>query len=293
MQRRGITHVHAHFANHPAAAAFVIHTLTGIPYTFTAHGADFQVDQHMLREKVQYAAEVITISDFNRRFLLDRCGEQYADRIRVVRCGVDRSVFHPGSAVLDPPPPRRFTIVCVGTLYEVKGHRYLIEACRQLRDRGVDFECHLIGDGPLRSSLADAARENGVGEQIRFRGRLTRQEIAELLRRADVLVAPSVPTAEGRREGIPVVLMEAMASGVTVVASRISGIPELVADNETGLLVPPRDSQALGETLYRLHQDPSLRLRLAAGGLRKVCAEYDLQRNADCLNRLFSPGGRS
>jgi glycosyltransferase involved in cell wall biosynthesis len=251
VQRRGITHLHAHFANHPTAAAWIIHTLTGIPYTFTAHGADFQVDQHMLREKIQHAARVITISEFNREWFVDRFGEACRERVQVIRCGVDGKVFHPRDPSSGDRPQGPFTITCTGTLYEVKGHRYLIEACPQLRQDGFDFVCHLIGDGPLRRPLEELAREVKIHDRIIFRGRLARQDIAEQLRNSQVLVAPSVPTVEGRREGIPVVLMEAMACGVPVVASALSGIPELVRDGETGLLVPPCDGPALCGALRR------------------------------------------
>ncbi len=284
MERDGVTHVHAHFANHPAAAAYVIHRLTGIPYSFTAHGADLQVDQHMLREKVATAKHVVTISDYNREFIVKYCGAWARDRIRVVRCGVDTSVFDVSNRV---ESSERLTIVCTGTLYEVKGHTHLIDACRLLDERGVDFECHLIGDGPLLATLQQQVAGSGLEDRMLFRGRLTREEIARQLRCSDVLVAPSVPTASGRREGIPVVLMEAMASGLAVVASSISGIPELVDHEFCGLLVEPRDSDALARAIVRLHDDPHMRQQLGQAAREKVCREYDLDTNAGRLIKLF------
>lgn len=288
MERSGVQHVHAHFANHPAAAAFVIHAVTGISYSFTGHGADLQVDQHMLREKVAAARWVVTISDYNREFILDVCGRDFADRVQVIRCGVDTRLFRPQAVPRPADPARRFTLVCTGTLYEVKGQAYLIEACRLLKERGVPIQCHLVGDGPMRDELAAAIHRLGLGDEVLLRGKMNRAQIAELLRDANALVAPSVPAAGGRREGIPVVLMEAMASGLPVVASAISGIPELVTDEVSGLLVPPRDPGRLAEALGRLWADPEWACRLGSAGRAKIIAEYDLNANSAQLLCLMA-----
>ena len=288
MEAAGIQHVHAHFASHPAAAAYTIHKLTGIPYSFTAHGSDLHRDQHMLREKVAEASFVVPISEYNREMILAECQGQFGDKVIVIHCGVDTQVFQP----IDQSPTanqenRRFTIVCIGTLHEVKGQTFLIEACRLLEDRGIDFVCHFVGDGPDETMLVKQAEEAGLGESVRFHGRLTREEVSALLQQADVLATPSVPTSNGRREGIPVVLMEAMSSGVPAVASRISGIPELVVDGETGLLVPAGDPLALAKALERLYGDRQLRYRLSRNGRLKVINEFDLYENAAVLARRF------
>lgn len=309
MRRRGVAHIHAHFGNHPAAMAWVVHRLTGIPYSFTAHGADIQVDQHMLRRKVHDAAFVVTISDYNARFLVEHCGESARARIRVIRCGVDTNVFRPAdgrddaisdarlaksdsTAAIQASPTitantRPLRMVCVGTFYEVKGHRYLLEACRLLRQRGIDFSCSLVGDGPLGEPLRNLAQDLGVADAVRFLGRRTRDEIAELLRHSDVLVAPSIPTDSGRREGIPVVLMEAMASGLAVVGSDISGIPELVEDRVNGRLCPPRDPAALADALAELRDDPQRIETWGQAARGKVLREYHLPTNARRLIALF------
>jgi glycosyltransferase involved in cell wall biosynthesis len=287
MEGRGVQHVHAHFATHPAAAAFVIRRLTGIPYSFTAHGSDLHVDRHMLREKAAEAASVITISEYNKELIVAECGEPIRSKVQVLHCGVDASVFRPPARRFSADEAAAFCIVCIGTLYEVKGQTYLIEACRRLREHGVNFVCHLVGDGPDRQRLTRQAEEAGVADAVRFHGRQTREEIAALLNEADVLVAPSVMTRDGRREGIPVVLMEALGSGVPAVASRLSGIPELVIHEETGLLVPERNAEALAQALERLARDPALRRRLGQAGAAKVRREFDLERNAAALARHF------
>jgi colanic acid/amylovoran biosynthesis glycosyltransferase len=284
MQADGIAHIHCHFSNHPAAAGFVIHRLTGIPYSFTAHGFDLHVDRHMLCEKVGDAAFVVAVSDYNRRLILEECGEPARARVAVVHCGVDTEFFRPRR---NATPERPFSILCVGTLHEVKGQGYLVEACRLLAESGADVACTLVGDGPDRAALVEQIAASGLEASVTVAGRRTRAEIAELLGRAHVLVSPSVPTSEGKREGIPVVLMEAMASGVPVVASGISGIPELVEDGQTGLLVPPRDPSALAEALRRLQDERALCERLARAGRERVESEFDVRKNAGELVRRF------
>jgi colanic acid/amylovoran biosynthesis glycosyltransferase len=284
METSGVEHVHCHFSNHPAAAGFVVHRLTGIPYSFTAHGFDLHVDRHMLCEKVAEAAFVVPVSEYNRRLIVEECGEQVLGKLTVIHCGVDTDFFRPRES---PPAERPFSLLCVGTLHEVKGQGYLVEACRLLMRAGVDVSCTFVGDGPDRAALTRQVAAAGLEGRVAFAGRRTRAELAKLLPSAHVLVAPSVPTREGKREGIPVVLMEAMASGVPVVASGISGIPELVEGEETGLLVPPRDAGALARALQRLRDDPALRARLAHAAREKVVREFDVRANAAELIRHF------
>ena len=281
-----VDHVHAHFASHPAAAAFIINRLTGIPYSFTGHGSDLNRDQHMLCEKVAQAAFVVPISDFFKEMIVEHCGEQYRDKVIVVHCGVDTRVFQPIQAHKQKDSVM-FSIYSVGTLHEVKGQTYLIEACRLLEERGVKFSCHFIGDGPDLAVLSEQVKQAGLTDMVHFHGRCTHQEVVELLQDADVLVTPSVPTKDGRREGIPVVLMEAMASGLPVVATAISGIPELVEDKLNGFLTPAGDAPAIASALERLYNDPDLRQQFAQAGREKVIDEFDLYKNASTLARLF------
>jgi glycosyltransferase involved in cell wall biosynthesis len=279
-----VQHVHAHFANHPAAAAFIIHRLSGIPYSFTAHGSDLHVDRHMLREKVAEAAFVVPISDYNKELIVTECGEQFRHKVLVIHCGVDTQVFQP---VEHKPVDGPLAILCTGTLHEVKGQTFLIEACRLLNERNIAFTCNFVGDGPDHSALAEQIAAAGLNEHVHLLGHRTREEVAELLRGADVVVVPSVPTKGGKREGIPVVLMEAMGSGVPVIASGISGIPELVEHEVSGLLTPPRDARALAAALERVCGDALLRERLGQAGRAKVVREFDLMTNAGALAARF------
>jgi glycosyltransferase involved in cell wall biosynthesis len=284
MTVRGTDHVHCHFANHPATAGLIVHRLTGLPFSFTAHGSDLHRDRHLLREKVLDAAFVVAISRFNAEIIAADAGDAARAKLHVIHCGVDPAEFRPA----ERPPAATFRITCIGTLHEVKGQTNLVDACRKLVERGVPVACELIGDGPDRAALEAQVRAAGLAGTVTFSGALPSDTVAARLRSTDVLVAPSVPSRDGRLEGIPVVLMEAMASGVTVVASRLSGIPELVEDGVSGLLVAPGDVDGLVAALATLWADPGLRGRLAACGREVVADGFDVARNAGTLARVMA-----
>lgn len=308
----GVTHVHCHFANHPATAGLIVHRLTGLPFSFTAHGSDIHLDRHLLCRKVDEAAFVVAVARSNVEVIARECGAAAPGRITVLRCGVDLGRFRPaerdagpaaaagaggpggsslaGGAGARPGGGPRLDVVAVGTLHEVKGQSYLVEAIRRLAAANVDVRCELIGDGPDRAALEAQVRASALEERVRLVGVLPHDRLAERLRAADVLVAASVPSSDGRREGLPVVLMEAMASGLAVVASNLSGIPELVEDGVTGLLTPPGDPAAICDALERLARDPELRSRLAGAGLARVREEYDQASIARRLVASFRAG---
>jgi colanic acid/amylovoran biosynthesis glycosyltransferase len=283
MQAAGVTHVHCHFATHPALVGFVVTRLTGIPFSFTAHGSDLHVDRHMLAKKVESAAFVATISDHNRDVIVEECGGRWSEKVHVLRCGVSSTVFEPAPRQSERP----FTVVCVGTLHEVKGQTHLLEAVARLAAGGVDVRCRLVGSGPDRPRLTAQAQRLGISDRVEFSGALPRAAVAEALRHADALVTPSVPTRSGRREGIPVVILEAMSAGLPVVASRLSGIPELVEHDRTGLLVEPGDEEELAEALRRLHDDERLRRELGRAGRQRVVEGHSIEGTARRLISLI------
>ena len=292
--KTGVTHIHAHFANHPAAAANIMHRLSGIPYSFTAHGSDLHRNRRMLAEKVADAAFVVTVSNYNRRLIEDHCGDTARDKVVVIRCGVDTGVFQPVSRERrTEPTPSVFSLLCIGTLHEVKGQTHLIDACSVLHDRGMHFQLNFVGDGPDAEALQSQAERLGIEDAVVFHGRKSREQVVDLLNSTDAVVTPSVPTSDGRREGIPVVLMEAMACGLPVVASRLSGIPELVHDGECGLLAPPGDADALADAVQQLYCDQGLRARLGQRGRERVRREFDLYINAAQLANCFSTKSRN
>ncbi len=283
MQKAGITHLHAHFASFPAATAYIVHQLTGIPYSFTAHGSDLHRDKHMLCEKIEDAKFVVAISQYNEQVIREQCNETH--NLHIIHCGVDTEVFKPvgPSSKSDGP----LQIVCIGTLHEVKGQTYLIRACEQLKARDVEFVCHLVADGPDEQRLKEQVNTAGLSQQVIFHGRLPQTKVIRLLSQADVVAAPSVPTHDGRREGIPVALMEAMAFGIPVVASDLSGIPELVDGDGCGVLVPPRDVAGIANALETLAKDPALRQTMGAQGREKILRDFNLDENARLLSELF------
>jgi O-antigen/teichoic acid export membrane protein/glycosyltransferase involved in cell wall biosynthesis len=293
MQRDGIQHLHAHFASHPAMAAWTIHQLTGIPYSFTAHGSDLHRDRHMLKQKVADAAVVVTISDYNRRLIIDECDDAVTDRIHIVHCGIDPQQFPTRSQLTSyDRGAGPFQIACIGTLHEVKGQQYLLQSCSILLEAGLEFQCHLVGDGPDHATLQQTAAELKLTDHVVFHGRQTAPQIQQLLREIDVLVAPSVPTSDGRREGIPVVLMEGLGSGIPAIASNLSGIPELVRHNETGLLVPPRDVTAIADAVLRMAGDQMFRQSCGAEGVELVLREFHVATNTARLLDLITSGLR-
>jgi glycosyltransferase involved in cell wall biosynthesis len=287
MSRQGITHIHAHFATHPAVAALIVHRLTGIPFSFTVHGSDLHVDRRMLKEKVEAAAFARTISVYNKEVMVKECGEGLRGRIHVIHCGIDPTVFARGRK---KKPAERFQILCLASFEEVKGHRHLIEACRLLRERGVDFACHLVGDGPLRGAIEAQIAEAGLQEHTHVHGGRPRPAVVRMLAEADVAALASVPTKEGKREGIPVSLMEAMASSLPVVASDLSGIPELVESGCTGLLVPPENAAALADALQLLEQNKEMGSRMGEAGRERVVRAFNLQTNTQALLQRILAG---
>jgi glycosyltransferase involved in cell wall biosynthesis len=284
-QGLGIGHVHAHFATHPALAAWAASRLTGLPFSFTIHAHDLYVDRTMLATKLAEARFVVTISDFNRRLIGKLYGGGALAKTHVVRCGIDLGLFRP------PPAPRAegsLRIVCVASLDEYKGQRYLVEACARLREAGRDVTCTLVGEGDRRPDLRRLVSVMGLHEVVRFAGARPRNEVKSILAGADVVAQPSVVTRTGKMEGLPVVLMEALAMERPVVATGISGIPELVEDGVTGLLVPQGDAAALAAAIAGLADDPALGARLAAAGRWRVRERHDQRRNVAALHDLLS-----
>ena len=276
-----IDHVHAHFASHPALAAWILGRLTGVTWSFTAHGSDLHRNQTMLDEKVADSKFVIAISRYNKQFIIDHSSST-GDGIEVIHCGVPEHSGQMSAGMSE----RIFQICCTGTLHEVKGQAYLLEACALLENE--EWRCHLIGEGPDRTKLQDKVRELGLEDKVIFHGSLRKDEVLKVLQSVDVVCAPSVLTKSGRREGIPVALIEAAALGVPLVASRISGIPELVRDGETGLLTEPGEPLSIATALTALQVSKERCHQLGSAARCLVQKEFNVRRNAGLLAELIS-----
>lgn len=284
MQRRGYRHVHAHFATYPLLAAWVAHRLADVDYSVTVHAHDIFVSQAMLAEKLADALLIVAISQFNREYLVREIDPRLDPRIRVIHCGIESSVYRRG--------PRRdlndrLDLLCIGSLMPYKGHEFLLQACRMLVDRGVPFTLRLVGDGPRRMELVAMTSAWGLDDDVEFLGARTQEEVAGLLASSNVYVQPSILTATGQMEGIPVALMEALAAELPAVSTDLSGVPELIRAGQTGWLVPPKDPRALADALEAIRSDPARALQLAAQGRDLVRAEFDLRRNVQMLGAQF------
>lgn len=271
LEAEGASHLHAHFATHPATLALIVSSLTGIPWSVTVHAHDIFVSRVLLREKLAAARFVRAISRFNQEYL-ERLYPELEGRVRVIHVGIDPEVYRR----LPPPPAGPAVLLCVASLRPYKGHAVLLEACRLLKDRGAVFRCELVGDGPLGPELERRIAELGLRDLVKLAGALPQNEVARRLGRSSVFVLPSVVAPDGQMEGIPVALMEAMAAGRPVVASDLSGIPELVQDGVNGLLVQPGDAEGIAAALKRLIDDPGLGRALGERGRERVEREFRL-----------------
>ncbi|MDX6718155.1 MAG: colanic acid/amylovoran biosynthesis glycosyltransferase [Solirubrobacteraceae bacterium] len=283
MRKLGVEHVHAHFANYPALAAWTVARLAGPTYSFTAHAHDLFRDQSFLRRLVADARFVVAISDFNRAFLAPYNPSDTP--VHVVHCGVDPAAWPARPRAAPAHGPVR--ALCVASLEEKKGHRVLLGALAEADGRLRRVELDLVGPGALRAELQALALALGLGDRVRFHGALAEPAVAELLDRADLFVLASVVERSGFMEGIPVALMEALATGVPVVATRLSGVPELVRDGDTGLLAEPGEAASLRAALERAIGDPDGARRRATAGRALVEREFDARAGAARIAELI------
>jgi glycosyltransferase involved in cell wall biosynthesis len=284
VRQRGIDHLHAHFASAGASVARAAAAIAGISYGFTAHAKDIfhaDVDPDDLRRKLRDAVDVVTVSDFNLAHLTDTYGAD-AGTVRRVYNGLDLSGF-PFSS----PGERPATIAAVGRLVEKKGFDDLLVAVSLLLAEGRDVDLVLVGSGAQESQLRDRAGRLGITDRVLMLGGLPQHRVAEIVGRAAAFAAPCVVGADGNRDGLPTVLLEAMALGTPCVATPVTGIPEVVMDGHTGLLVAERDPEGLAHALTRLLDDASLRSQLAKSARVLIEAEFDTSRQAALVAQSF------
>jgi glycosyltransferase involved in cell wall biosynthesis len=281
--KENVEHLHAHFATYPALVAMIVHRLTGRDFTFTAHAHDIFLEKALLKEKVREAKYVVTISEYNKRYLTDFCGPGAALKIHVVHCGLDLAEWT-YAPHLNGTLPVRF--LSVGRLTEMKGFEYLIRACGRIKDK-ADFKVHIVGDGHLRPHFEELIKEMDLSERVILEGVLDSAHVRALMNESTVFVAPSVWNDTDGQDGIPLVLMEAMAIGKPAIASRISGIPELIQDNKSGFLVEPENARELAEKMWDLANNPKSQENFSKNGRQKIEQEFDIQKSVAQLEELF------
>lgn len=278
----GVAHLHAHFIAQPADLAEMVWRLAGLPFSISAHAKDIYLSEPAdLARKLRAARFTVTCTGANCTVLRQLAPEATVQRMYH---GVDRDVFHPSRRLAPALVPH---LLSVGRLREKKGLDDLIEACRLLRDRGQPFHCEIVGYGEQESALRALIDHHGLADQVELAGKLPRERVIERYARCAVYVQPSRVAADGDRDGIPNVLLEAMAMGVPVVACAVSGIPELVRHGRTGLLVaadpPAAVPEALATAITRLLDDPALARRLGHDAREHVSRHFDNDRNLRLL----------
>src|SRR5262249_54892508 len=272
-----------HWAVGAATSAMVISQFLRIPFTFTAHAYDIWREKLLLPEKLRAAQAIVTCTDYNRQHLAQTYGISM-DKLHVVYHGVELARFQPRERSRNAEP----VLLSVGRLVEQKGLDRLLRACAALAQQGYHLRCDIIGDGPLRRDLEQLANALGLSERVRFHGRLFQEQLIEHYATADLFVLPCIEAADGDRDGIPNVLIEAMAMQLPIISTRFSGVPELVIDGSSGVLVEPDNVPALAEAIRALLDDPARCHSLGKAGRQRVIEHFTIERSATTLHHLFA-----
>ena len=281
---KGLRHLHAHFGTVATTTSRLAARMAGITYSFTAHAKDIyheSVDEDVLHKKLEDAAAVITVSDFNLNFLKTKYGKA-ASRVVHINNGLPLDDF-PFKAPVEREP----LIFAVGRLIEKKGFAELIRACGLLKDRKMKFRCEIAGGGELMKSLTELVSELGLQDQVSLLGPQPQGLIREKLHLAAVLAAPCIVAQNQDRDGLPTILLEAMAMGTPCISTDVTGIPEILLDGQTGLAVPQGDVEALAKACEQLLLDPELRVRLAIRARRQIEDRFDIHDNAASIRALI------
>ncbi|AFZ34476.1 glycosyl transferase group 1 [Stanieria cyanosphaera PCC 7437] len=284
VQLKNITHLHAHFGTVATSVARLASHFTGVPYTFTAHAKDIfheSVDYEDLRRKLSDASAVVTVSDFNLKYLQDTY-DTAAERVQRIYNGLDLSQLNYHS-----PLHRSPLIVFVGRLIEKKGVLILVDACAKLKDWGCEFRCQIIGTGSLQKQLQQHIQQLQLDSVVEIVGPRPQNEVFESIQQASAFAAPYVIGSDGNRDGLPTVLLESMALGTPCVATDVTGIPEIVRHEETGLLVPQHNAEALAHALKQLLNNATERQQLSLQARKLIENLFDIHRNTASLRTLF------
>ena len=286
MKALEIDHIHAHFVWLEGLAASVITELVDIPFSIHPHAFGlFGRNQKNVRLELEQAAQIITISTYHRAYIDNLCPDIEPEEIEVVYCGLETDHLKPAVKRTPSHPVR---ILSVGRFIEKKGFEYLIEACVLLAERGLDFECQIAGgSGAPRVELQAHIDRRGLQDRVKLLGLLNQDQVLDLYQGSDIFALACVIARNGDRDGIPVVLMEAMACELPVVTTPVAGIPDLVQHNQTGLLAKERDPLSLANALEQLIVDEQLRQKLGKRGRQKILQHFRIQRTAAQMATIF------
>ncbi len=289
IKRRGVTHLHAHFGTSATTVARLTQLFSDTPYSFTAHAKDIfheSVDLKDLYTKFADAAFAVTVSDFNLDFLSERF-PSVRERLHRIYNGLDLETFG-----YSDPQARPARIVSVGRLVEKKGFPDLVEACRILLDRGKRFECVIIGSGELEHSLRQQISSSRLQEVVKLAGAVPQKMLLDEVRNASVFAAPCIVGNDGNRDGLPTVLLEAMALGTPCISTDVTGIPEVIRHNRTGLMINQHDPHQLADAIETLLNDPAKRVELSRRARQLIEADFDIKNNSAQIRHLFQRSER-
>lgn len=283
-----IDHLHAHFANQPATTALLTHRLCGIPFSVTAHAKDIWTNPagpRDWRRLARAASFIVTVSDMTHRHVTDLIGERLSGRLRRLYNGIDLEAIRPRAPMAVAQPPAR--ILCVARLVEKKGIDVLLDACAHLRREGLAFSLDIIGDGTLAPQLRQRAAALGLEDVVQFLGALPHEQVVAAMRACDAVALPCRIAADGDMDTLPTVLLEAMACGIPCISTPIAGVPEIIADGETGFLVASGNAHELATAMTRLISDPAARLSMGCAARQRAEQLFDIRRNVSELHGWF------
>jgi colanic acid/amylovoran biosynthesis glycosyltransferase len=290
-KKQNITHLHAHFATYPALLAWIISRFNKVPFSVTAHAHDLYLNQDILKLFSDDAKAIVTISNFNKRLILDKLGWNATAKektVSVIHCGMDLTAFDFNA---DKPSQysanRKFRILSVGRLTGIKGFEYLLDALALLKQEGFEFSCQIIGDGPLRQELKMQSDSLNLDGCVTFLGAKRSEEVLSYLRDTDLFVLACATDKIEAHDGIPVAFMEAMALGVPVVGTNISGIPELIVHGVTGLCASPENPVSLKENIAQIMSDYNIASDMVKGARHIIEQQFDIEKNANELRNIF------
>ena len=294
-KRERVPHFHVHFANRAAHTAMFVKAISGIPFSMTAHGQDFMSDlgnDELLRELCASAEFVGAETDYSRDLLAARCPESRKKIFRVYN-GIDLSRFPRGDVLSAVPGrsqarPSKIRFLSVGRLVAFKGFHFLIDACAELQKCGLNFDCEIIGEGALGEELEQRVSRQNLRERIHFAGEQSQNYVLAALHHCDIFVLASAPDERGASDIFPTVIAEAMATGKPVVSTTVAGIPELVANRETGLLAPPRDARALADAMEQFARDENLRADFGRAGRLRIEQKFTIEKTIEPLLARFA-----
>jgi glycosyltransferase involved in cell wall biosynthesis len=286
MEALEIDHIHAHFVWLEGLAASVVRELLDIPFSIHPHAFGlFGRNQKNVRLELEQAAQIITISTYHRDYIANLCPDIQPNEIDIVYCGLETDRLKP---VVKQTPGRPVRILSVGRFIEKKGFEYLIDACALLAERGLDFQCQIAGgSGASQAELQTHIDRHSLQDHVKLLGLMNQDQVRELYHMSDIFALACVVARNGDRDGIPVVLMEAMACEIPVVTTSVAGIPDLVQHGQTGLLAKERDSLSLANALEQLIVDEQLRRQLGKRGRHKILQHFQIQHTAAQMAAIF------